>query len=72
MKLTHVFLLFLAAILFSACTSSQEKAYEAQERVHNERLSLIDEYKDCIDDAGEDSAKLEVCEKYLKAAQALQ
>ncbi|MCP4339928.1 MAG: hypothetical protein GY799_13815 [Desulfobulbaceae bacterium] len=43
-----------------------------QEEVQNERLSLIDEYKDCIDAAGADSAKAEACDRYLKAAEALQ
>ena len=72
MKLIHVFLLFVAAILLSACSTPKERAYMAQEEVHNERLDLIDEYKECIDDAGEDSIKVEACDKYLKAAEALQ
>ncbi len=72
MKRIQIVLLFLAAILLSACASPQERAYEAQEKVHNERLSLIDEYKDCIDAAGADSAKAEACDRYLKATEALQ
>jgi len=55
----------------SACASPQEKAYEAQENVYNERLSLVEEYKDCMDDAGADSAKVEACDNFLKAAEAL-
>lgn len=72
MKLIHIFLLSLAAILLSACATPKERAYEAQEDVHNERLSLIEEYKDCLDDAGEDNAKAETCDSYLKVAEALQ
>jgi len=71
MKLIQFFLLFFAAIFLSACASPQEKAYEAQENVHNERLSLVEEYKDCMDDAGADTAKVEACDKFLKAAEAL-
>jgi hypothetical protein len=56
----------------SARSSQQDKAYEAQEEVHKERLSLVEEYKKCMDDAGEDSAKVEACDKFLKASEALQ
>jgi len=71
LKLLQFLLLLFAAIFLSACASPQEKAYEAQENVHNERLSLVEEYKNCMDDAGADSAKVEACDKFLKAAEAL-
>jgi outer membrane biogenesis lipoprotein LolB len=74
MKLIHVFLLFLLTIFLSACASAtpEEKAYTAQEKVSNERLSLIEEYKGCIKAADADNAKVEACDSFLKAAKALQ
>lgn len=62
----------------SACGSSerqadraQERAYEAQERIAEERLKLVDKYQDCVKDAGSDQAKVTACESYLKAADSL-
>ena len=62
----------------SACGSSerqadraQERAYEAQERIAEERLKLVDKYQDCVEDAGSDQVKVEACESYLKAADSL-
>lgn len=66
------------AALLAACGSSerqadraQERAYEAQERVAEERLSLVDKYQKCVKNAGSDQAKAAACESYLKAAEAL-
>ena len=69
MRLTIV-ALALAGIL-GACSSPQDDAAEAQENVSNERLELVEQYKECVDDAGDDSAKVEACDTYLKAAEAL-
>ena len=62
----------------SGCGSSerqadraQERAYEAQERVAEERLNLVGKYQKCVKDAGSDQAKATACESYLKAAEAL-
>lgn len=64
--------------LLSACGSSerqadraQERAYEAQERVAEERLNLVGKYQKCVKDADGDQAKAAACESYLKAAEAL-
>lgn len=64
--------------VLSACGSSdrqadraQERAYEAQERVAEERLSLVEKYQKCVKDAGGDQTKASACESYLKAAEAL-
>lgn len=62
----------------TACGSSerqadraQERAYEAQERVAEERLNLVNKYQKCVKDAGSDQTKAAACESYLKAAEAL-
>jgi hypothetical protein len=64
--------------LVSGCGSSdrqadraQERAYEAQERVAEQRLALVDKYQKCVRDAGGDPSKAAACESYLKAAEAL-
>jgi hypothetical protein len=54
-----------------ACATPEEKAYKAQERVHKERLKLVDEYKKCLQKAGDDKRKIEACDQYLRAAEAL-
>ncbi len=73
MKTTYVSLLSIIALALalSGCSSPQDKAYKAQENVHNERLALIDKYKACLDKAGDDKMKAEACDQYLKAAEAL-
>jgi len=70
MKLSSAIFTFLA-LLTMACASSQDKAYKAQEAVHKERLSLVDEYKKCLKKADTDKVKVEACDQYLKAAEAL-
>ena len=45
MKSLGIFLLALVLGLALGCASPQDKAYKAQEKVHNERLKLIEEYK---------------------------
>ena len=59
-------------VITLACSSSEKKAYKAQEAVHKERLKLVDEYQKCLKKAGDDKDKTEACDQYLKAAEALQ
>ncbi len=71
MKLGKIFLLLLLTAGVLACASPKEKAYKSQEAVNNERLELIDQYKECMEKADHDKAKEAECERYLKAADAL-
>ena len=71
MKLISVIMVFLVLLLTLACSSPQDKAYKAQESIHKERLKLVDQYKKCIKKAGTDKAKVEACDQYLRAAEAL-
>ena len=71
-----VFIVLLGVL--AGCSTPEEKAakaeqqsYEAQSAVAEERLKLIDEYRECVIDAGEDTLKMEGCDTYLKAADAL-
>ena len=71
MKSVYLILLTLVMGLALGCASPQDKAYKAQERVHKERLKLVDEYKKCLKKAGTDQAAIEACDSYLKAAESL-
>ena len=50
---------------------AQERAYEAQERVAQQRLYLVDKYQKCVSNAGSDQSQAVACESYVKAAEAL-
>ena len=68
----------MAGGLLGACSSpeeraaeAQERSYKAQENVANQRLDLVKKYQDCVKAAGSDNKKVEACDSYLKAAEAL-
>ena len=71
MKLSLFFLLPIVALALISCSSNQDKAYKAQENVHNERLALVEKYEKCLKGSGDDNVKTEACDQYLKAAEAL-
>ena len=71
MKSIYTFVLAIIVGMTLACSSPQDRAYQAQEKVHKERLKLVEEYKKCLKKAGEDKQKVEACDQYLKAAEAL-
>jgi outer membrane biogenesis lipoprotein LolB len=64
--------------LLAACSSPQDRAakaqqdsYEAQEEVARQRLELVDKYQDCVEEAAGSATKVEACDSYLRAAEAL-
>lgn len=71
MKSIRMLLFTLVLGMVLGCAGAQDRAYEAQEKVHKERLRLVEEYTQCIEKAGNDKAKIETCDQYLKAAEAL-
>ncbi len=50
---------------------AQERSYEAQEDVTRQRLELVDKYQQCVKNAAGDALKVEACDSYLRAAEAL-
>ena len=50
---------------------AQKQTHEAQEEVARERLDLVEKYQTCVKDASSDAQKIEACDSYLKAAEAL-
>jgi hypothetical protein len=76
----HLKILAITALLgfLAACSSpqddaskAQERSYDAQEKVATQRLELIEQYRSCIEEASGDSLKVESCDSYLRAAEAL-
>ena len=64
--------------ILAACSTPEERAasakarsYTAQEKAIKERLSLVEQYQKCVKAAAGDNQKVEACDSYLKAAQAL-
>lgn len=64
--------------VLTACSSPQDRAakaqqdsYEAQEEVARQRLELVDKYQDCVEEAAGNATKVEACDSYLRAAEAL-
>ena len=77
-RLASVVGMVLISASLAGCASPQDKAADAQRRasqadlkIKEERLKMIDEYKKCLADAGNDSRKAEGCERILKAVDAL-
>ena len=45
MKHFRTIALPIVFVCFAGCSTPEERAHEAQEKVHNERLQLVDDYK---------------------------
>jgi hypothetical protein len=50
---------------------AQEQSYEAQEEVARQRLDLVGKYQACVNEAAGDTRRVEACDSYLRAAEAL-
>ncbi len=64
--------------LLTACSTPEQDAAKAQKRsydalgaVAKERLELVDKYQTCVVESAGDNLKIEACDSYLKAAEAL-
>jgi len=78
MKLLRALTIVFVVTLVVACGSAEKKAHKAQaksadyqSKIAQERLKLVEDYKKCINKAGEDKNKIEACDSYLKAAESL-
>ena len=79
MKLVKVLVIVCVVLIVVACGRTERKANRAtaksansQTKIAEERLKLVDDYKKCVEKAGEDKNKVEACDSYLKAAESLQ
>lgn len=50
---------------------AQQDLYDAQKEVARHRLELVDQYQDCVKGVTGNAAKIEACDSYLPAAEAL-
>ena len=85
MRIPTIICLVLSLGLITACSSpdsadeapsevmdeSSESSVGLQERLVEERLRLIDQYRDCVEQAGTDPEQVEACDAFLNAAEAL-
>ena len=71
MKSIYMFLIACLVGLTLACSSPQHRAYEAEAKVNQEKLRLVQEYQKCLKEAGDNNAMKEACESYLKQVEAL-
>lgn len=78
MKLSSFAVAAVCVGMLAGCSTPEERAAEAQERTYKaqeqnvkERLKLVGQYQECVKQAATDSAKVEACDSYLKAAEAL-
>jgi PBP1b-binding outer membrane lipoprotein LpoB len=59
----------LSALLLFGCGSTpEERKQEAEAEQIEQKTKTIEEYKECVKDADQDAAKLDTCERLLKAA----
>lgn len=78
MRVTIIVCVTVVVGLMSGCSDphedaaeAQERSYEAQTKVSEERIKLVDQYKVCVTEAAGDNQKVEACDSYLKAAESL-
>ena len=68
MNLSKAVLVISTVILLAACGSSPEKQKaKAEARQTEEETKTMQEYKACLKKAKTDEAKLDACERLLKA-----
>ena len=69
MKILNAIVIALAIITISACGSSERKKNKAEAALAEEKTKTMQEYKSCVKKAKEDEAKLDACERLMKANQ---
>ena len=69
MKILKIALIFLTIITVSACGSAERKKNKAEAAYAEEKTKTMQEYKSCVKKAKENQAKLDACERLIKANQ---
>ncbi len=69
MTVTRMFLLSLLLVGLSGCTSAQERQDEADADIKEQKLLLLQDYRNCLKEhKGEENIE-EVCEPFKEAAE---
>jgi uncharacterized lipoprotein len=55
------FLVCTVALLAACGTSPKERKDKAEAQYYEEKTRIMQEYKDCVDDAGKDQQELTAC-----------
>ncbi len=69
MKIVKTALIVLTIITLSACGSSERKKNKAEAEYTKEKTKTMQEYKSCVKKAKDNQAKLDACERLIKANQ---
>ncbi len=69
MNILRSALVVLTIIAISACGSAERKKNKAEAAYAEEKTKTMQEYKSCVKKAKEDQAKLDACERIMKANQ---
>ncbi len=69
MKILKSALVVLAVVTITACGSSERKKNRAEAAYAEEKTKTMQDYKSCVAKAKEDQAKLDACERIIKANQ---
>ena len=67
MNILKAALLIVMIIAVSACGSAERKKNKAEAAYTEEKTKTMQEYKSCVKKAKEDQAKLDACERLIKA-----
>ena len=64
-----IFILALSGL--AGCVTDAERAAEADADFKEERLKILKKYQDCAEEHQGDTTKLQSCDHYLKAIEAM-
>jgi hypothetical protein len=67
MKIIKTALIILTIATISACGSAERKKNKAEAAYTEEKTKTMQEYKSCVKKAKDDQAKLDACERLIKA-----
>ena len=68
-KIVKTALIVLTIITLSACGSAERKKNKAEAEYTKEKTKTMQEYKSCVKKAKDNQAKLDACERLIKANQ---
>jgi hypothetical protein len=67
MNISKAALIAALVVAVSACGSAERKKNKAEAAYTDEKTKTMQEYKSCVKKAKEDQAKLDACERLMKA-----
>lgn len=72
MQIIKLWAVMSLALIISGCSNTPSEQKDEAEAIYIEqKTETVDEYKKCINDADHDAAKMDTCERLLKAVPGL-